>query len=358
MFITIILIFILSSVVTLGLTSSVISLARKFGLVDNPSIRPHPAHTHTNIIPRAGGLSIFFGIFFPMFFLFPIPKYLIGIFIGAVILLLVGLWDDKRDRSPYIRFITNCIAAGLAIGFGVGIPYLTNPLGGIIHLDSLRINFNFLGPHSILVYADLFALLWIVWTTNIVGWSGGVDGQLPGIVSIASLIIGLLSLRYATADPNQLHVTYLSFATAGAFLGFIPWNFYPQKIMPGYGGKTLAGFMLATLSILSFSKLGTALLVLAVPMVDAIFILLKRLFMGKSPVRATSGHLHHHLLSLGWGRRRIAIFYWIISAVAGAVALSTHSKQKLFAVLLILVLVTMFIIWINFWRRLPGKTVK
>lgn len=355
MFITIILIFILSCTVTLGLTSAVISFARRYGLVDNPSIRPHPAHTHTNIIPRAGGLSIFIGIFFPMLLLFPFPKYLIGIFIGAVILILVGLWDDKRDRSPYIRFITNCIAAGLAIGFGVGIPYLTNPLGGIIHLDSLRINFNFLGPHSILVFADLFALLWIVWTTNIVGWSGGVDGQLPGIVSIASIIIGLLSLRYATADPNQLHITYLAFATAGAFLGFIPWNFYPQKIMPGYGGKTLAGFMLAVLSILSFSKLGAALLVLAVPMIDALFILLKRLFTRKSPVKASTGHLHHHLLSLGWGRRRIAVFYWIVSGAAGLVALSTHSKQKLFAALLILVLITMFIIWINFWRRLPGK---
>ena len=356
MFTAIILIFVLSTILTLGLTPGVITIAKKFGLVDNPSVRPHPAHTHTNIIPRAGGLSIFLGIFFPMFFLFPLPKYFFGIFIGAVILILIGLWDDKRDRSPYIRFITNCLAAGLAIGFGVGIPYLTNPFGGIIHLDSLRLNFDFLGPHSILVYADLFALLWIVWTTNIVGWSGGVDGQLPGIVSIASLVIGFLSLRYATIDPNQLHVTYLSFATAGAFLGFIPWNFYPQKIMPGYGGKTLAGFMLATLSILSFSKLGAALLVLAIPMIDAIFILFKRLFLKKSPVKATTGHLHHHLLSLGWGRRRIAVFYWTISALAGIVALSTHSKQKLFAALSILILTTMFIIWINFWRGLPRKT--
>lgn len=353
---TIILIFLISTFVTLGFTSGVISLAIKFNLVDNPKIRSHPAHTHKNIVPRAGGLSIFLGIFFPLIFLIPIPKAVIGIFLGSIILILVGLWDDRRDRSPYVRFATNCLAAAVAIGFGVGIPYITNPFGGLIHLDLWRASFDFWGQHSILILADLFALVWIVWTTNIVGWSGGVDGQLPGIVTIAALVIGILSLRFASTDPTQLYVTYLSFATAGAFLGFLPWNFYPQKIMPGYGGKTLAGFMLAVLSILSFSKLGAALLVLAIPMIDAAFILIKRISSGRSPMKATSGHLHHHFLRLGWGRRRIALFYWSISAVTGIIALLTNSRQKFFAVLFILVAVFMFIYWINFLRKLPEKS--
>ncbi len=358
MVITLILVLILSAAITYGLTPGVILIARKYNLVDNPKIRPHPAHTHKSIIPRAGGLSLFFGIFIPMIFLLPLPKYLIGIFMGTIILIFVGIWDDRRDRSPFIRFLINCIAAAIVIGFGVGIPYLTNPFGGIIRLDFWRINFDFWGHHSILIWADLFALGWIVWTTNIVGWSGGVDGQLPGIVSIAALVIGLLSLRFTALDPSQLHVSYLSFATAGAFLGFIPWNFYPQKIMPGYGGKTLAGFMLAVLSILSFSKLGAALLVLAIPMIDAVFILIKRIYRGISPMKASGGHLHHHLLALGWGRRRIAVFYWIISGLAGTIALITSSQQKIFAVLLVLVIVTMFIVWVNFLRRFTKKTTE
>jgi len=324
--------------------------------MDDPKTRPHPAHTHKTAIPRAGGLSIFLGIFFPLIFLIPILKSITGIFLGSIILILVGLWDDKKDRSPYIRFITNCLAAAVAIGFGVGIPYITNPFGGVIRLDLWRITFDFWGNHSILVWADILALVWIVWTTNIVGWSGGVDGQLPGITAIAAAVIGFLSLRFATADPSQLPVTYLSFATAGAYSGFIPWNFYPQKIMPGYGGKTLAGFMLAVLSILSFSKLGAALLVLAVPMVDAFFVFFKRIYKGRSPMKATSGHLHHHLLSLGWGRRRIAVFYWIIAAVAGMIALSTNSKQKMFAVILVVIIISMFIYWINFLKGLPNKS--
>lgn len=341
--------------ITFCLTPLVARIARKYKLVDNPKLRPHPAHTHKGVIPRAGGAAIFLGIFIPILFFFPITKPLIGIFLGAITLILVGLWDDRKDRSPYIRFITNCLAALLAIGFGVGIPYITNPLGGIIQLDTWKIHFELFGPHTILVLADLLAFLWIVWTTNIIGWSGGVDGQLPGFVSISAMVIGILSLRFVQNDPQQLHVTYLSFATAGAFLGFLPWNFYPQKIMPGYGGKTLAGFMLAILSILSYSKLGTAILVLIVPMTDALFMFIKRIIAGRSPVWATSGHLHHHLLSLGWGRRRIAIFYWLISATAGLIALTLNSKQKVFAGILILVIVVGFILWVNLLRKLPAK---
>ncbi len=355
MIITITLITFFAAITSFCLTLPVSYFARKFGLVDNPKIRPHPAHTHKGIIPRAGGVAIFAGIFLPILIFIPVTKSLIGIILGATTLILMGLWDDKKDRSPYVRFLLNCAAAIFAIGFGVGIPYITNPFGGIIQLDAWKINFNFGGPHTILVLADIFALLWIVWTTNIIGWSGGVDGQLPGFVSISALIIGILSLRFVSDDPQQLYVTYLSFATAGAFLGFLPWNFYPQKIMPGYGGKTLAGFMLAILSILSYSKLGTAILVLIVPITDAIFMFIKRIASGRSPVWASGGHLHHHLLSLGWGRRRIAVFYWLISAAAGLTALMLNSRQKVFAGILILVLVFGFILWINLLKKLPTR---
>lgn len=340
-----------SFLITFILTPVTIIFARKFGFLDNPKIREHPAHTHQGIIPRAGGLPLFWGIFLPLFLVFPFNKQFAGIFAGAAILTLTGLWDDKKNRSPYIRLVINCLAALLVIGSGIGIPYITNPLGGILQLDSLRASFSFWGNHSIIVWADLFALLWIVWTTNIVGWSGGVDGQLPGFVAISAIVIGLLSLRFVPLDPNQLKVTVLSFATAGAYLGFLPWNFYPQKIMPGYGGKTLAGFMLALLSILSSSKLGTALLVLAVPMIDAGFIMVQRLLAGRSPVWASSGHLHHHLLSLGWGKRKIAFFYWGISALAGIAALTLDSTQKIFIWLLLVVTIAGFIILVNLWRK-------
>lgn len=333
-------------------TPFVIRFAHRFKLTDDRNTRFHPAQIHKGTVPRAGGLSIFIGIIAPVILFVAVNKTVIGILISLTLLMAVGIWDDRKDRSPYIRFITNCIAAVIVIISGVSISYITHPLGGIIHFDQFQIIIPILfGSYTFTVIADILALLWIVWTMNIVGWSGGVDGQLPGFVAISAIIIGILSLRFVPSDPSQIVVTTLSFVTAGSFLGFLPWNFYPQKIMPGYGGKTIAGFMLAVLSILSSAKLGTALLVLVIPMLDALFIFSRRILSGRSPVWASSGHLHHMLLLQGWGKRRIAIFYWLISLVAGVAALSLNSSQKIFAGIVISVAVLGFIMWVNLARK-------
>ena len=85
--------------------------------------------------------------------------------------------------------------------------------------------------------------------------------------------------------------------------------------MPGYSATTLAGLLLAVLSILSTTKVGTAMMVLAIPLVDAGYVVGRRILSGKSPLSGDRGHLHHKLLELGWGRRRIAIFYWVVTAL-------------------------------------------
>lgn len=341
--------------ITFLATPLVAKFAKRFALVDDPKHRPHPAHTHKGIIPRAGGLPIYLGFAAACFLFLPISKVLLGILGGGAIVILVGLWDDKRDLSPYFRFLTNLLAAGIVVGAGVGIPYITNPAGGVLHLDTWRITFEFWGPHSIIVWADLFAIIWIVWCANMVNWSKGVDGQMPGFVAIAAATLGILSFRFSAHDISQWVVTALSFITAGAFLGFLPWNFYPQKIMPGYGGGTLAGYLLAVLSILSWGKLGTAILVLGVPMIDAVYTLGRRVAQGKSPFWADRGHLHHKLLDLGWGKRRIALFYWTVSAILGVVALTLTSQQKLFAIILLAVIVGGAIFCLNFFLRFSKR---
>lgn len=347
--------FITAASLTFLATPLVRIVANRFGLVDDPRVRPHPAHTHTGIIPRAGGLAIYLGIVGTILLFLPTTKLIIGIIVAATILTFVGLIDDKADVNPYLRLAANATAAAIVIGAGAGIPYITNPLtGGIIHLDTWRISFNIWGHHSILVWADMLAFIWILWTMNIVGWSAGVDGQMPGFVTITAIVLGLLSLRYSSADPSQMFVTILAFVSAGVFLGFLPWNIYPQKIMPGYSGKTLAGFFLAILGILSFGKLGTAMLVLGVPTIDACYTLLRRIGKGTSPVWADRGHLHHRLLDLGWGKRRIALFYWGVSAILGWIALTVNSQQKLFALLLVGVIIGGFIAWVNFFSHFSG----
>lgn len=342
----------LGAIITALITPAVILFARRYGLMDDPHVRFHPAHTHTGIIPRAGGLALYMGFVVSLLIFFPLNKPLWGVVAGATLLTVIGLWDDKRDVNPYIRLATNAIATLLVVGAGIGIPYITNPLtGGVLHLDTWRIVFDFFGPHSILVWADLFAFIWIMWTINIIGWSAGVDGQMPGFVSISALVIGLLAYKFSLKDPSQELVAIMAFIVSGVYLGFLPWNFYPQKIMPGYGGKTLAGFLLAILGILSYGKVGTAILVLGIPTIDACYTLLRRLVTGKSPVWADRGHLHHLLLDIGWGKRRIALFYWLVSAILGALALTVSSQQKIFTFILLTVGVGGFIVWLHFFTQ-------
>lgn len=328
----------LSAAVTYLTTPWVIKLAKRFNLIDDPTKRYHPAHTHTTPVPRAGGIAICCGIISAILIFLPVNKIILSIIISLLILTAVGIWDDKKDVSPYFRLLTNLVVALIIVYSGTKISYITNPLtGGILDLKQ---------------WGAVITILWIVWTMNIVGWSSGVDGQMPGFVSISSLVLAILSLRYSVNDPTQMFVTLLALIVCGAFLGFIPWNFYPQKIMPGYSGKTIAGFLLAVLAVLSYGKLGTALLVLGIPMIDAGYALLRRVKIGRSPVWGDRGHLHHRLLDLGWGKRKIALFYWLVSAILGTVALLVNSKQKLFAFLFVIVGVTMLIIWVNFFSQL------
>lgn len=225
----------------------------------------------------------------------------------------------------------------------MGIPYISNPLGGVIRLDAIVIPITLFGySHHILLIADLLAIIWLSAMMNAINWSKGVDGQLPGFVGITALCIGLFSQRFTSHDISTEAVLILAFITSGAFLGFLPWNFYPQKIMPGYGGGSLAGFLLGVLAIISFGKVGTAILVLSLPLLDASFTIIRRLAAKKSPFRSDWGHFHHRLLEMGWGRRRIAVFYWLMAAILGTAGLTLAGWQKLIIFLLTGLFFTLF----------------
>lgn len=328
-------------------TIPTIIIAKKLNLVTDAKKRFHPAHTHKGIIPRGGGLPIYLSILLTTLFFLPLNKIIIGILIGSLLLVILGLFDDYGDISPYFRFFVNLLISAIVIGFGLGIPYISNPFGGVIRLDTWQIPIYLFGQHSVWVLADLLAIIWLTWTTNMVNWSKGVDGQLPGFVAITAIFLGLLSQRFTVHDINIQAVTMFSFIIAGAYLGFLPFNFYPQKIMPGYGGGALAGFLLGVLSILSFGKIGTAVLILSIPMIDAIYTIIRRFKQKKSIFKADWGHFHHRLLEIGWGKRRIAIFYWLISLILGISSIFLKGIEKLVAFIMIGLVLLVFIHIIN-----------
>lgn len=326
-----------------------IRAAKKLNILDNPRTRKHPALLHKKPIPRGGGIPIFLSILAAsLIFLVPDQK-LIGILIAAAIIAIMGFLDDRKDINPYIRLTTQFLAAGIVVAAGIGISFISNPLGaGIIDLSQPQISFELFGNvRTIWILSVVFGGLWIVALMNAVSWSSGVDGQLSGFTAIAAFIIALLSLQFS-ADITQWPVTILASITFGAFLGFLPWHVYPQKIMPGFGGATLAGFMLAVLSILATAKVGTLLVVLAIPIIDAGFSITRRLLSGKSPVWGDRGHLHHKLLDKGWSKPQIALFYWGITGALGFIALYLNATQKFYTIVGVILVVGGLLLWLNF----------
>lgn len=330
-------------------TPLVIKLARYLGIIDDPTKQKHPKVIHTYPIPRGGGLPIFAAVFVSTLVFLPIDKHLTGILAGAAIITVMGFLDDKYNLNPYLRLAVGFLAAAAPIAAGIGIAFISNPFNGTIDLSQPQIHFFLLGEErSLWLLSDAFALFWLVFIMNMLNMSAkGVDGQLTGVVVIAAATIAALSLKFS-ADITQWPVIILAMITTGAYLGFLPWHLYPQKIMPGYGGATLAGYLLAVLSILSTTKVGTLMVVLAVPLIDTGYTIVRRIASGRSPVWGDRGHLHHRLLDAGWSKSRVAVFYWAITAFLGILALNLNTLPKLYTMVGTAVFLGGLILWLTY----------
>lgn len=117
--------------------------------------------------------------------------------------------------------------------------------------------------------------------------------------------------------------------------------------MPGYGGSTLAGYLLAVLSILSTTKVGTLIVVLGVPLIDTGYTIIRRIASHKSPVWGDRGHLHHRLLDAGLTKAQVAAFYWLITALLGFLALNLNTTNKIYTMIGIAALLGGLIIWLT-----------
>ncbi len=316
-------------------TPIIIKYATKLKIMDDPKSNHHPKVIHTVATPRGGGIPIFFAILFASLIFIPIDKHLISILIGALIICIMGYFDDRYNLNPYLRIGLGFSAALIPIMSGVGITFLTNPLGGIIDLSN---------P----LFSDIFALVWIVFLMNMLNMGAkGVDGQLSGVSIISALTIAALSFYYS-ADIAQWPVILIASITAGSFLGFLPWHKFPQKIMPGYGGSTLAGYMLAIASILSTTKVGTLIVVLGIPIIDTGYTIIRRIMAGKSPVWGDRGHLHHKLLDSGLSKKQVSEVYWSLTAILGILALSLNSTYKLYTIIGAALVLGGLIIWLTY----------
>lgn len=325
-----------ATIISAAVTYITILVYSALGIVDRSKRSEHPKHIHQTPVPRGGGIPIFVTILLSVLVLLPISTTTVAILWGGAILLALGVLDDLLNISPYIRLLGGVVAAAVVVLSGVEIAFVSNPLGGGV------ISFE-----NIPILRMLGSILWITWSMNFVNMGAkGLDGQLPGVVIIAAVVMGIVSWRFVP-DPAALESMLLSAAVAGSYLGLLFFNVYPQRIMPGWGGGALAGYLLAVISMLSGAKLATAIIVLGIPLMDVVYAIIRRIRRGQSPVWGDAEHLHHRLLAIGWSKRKVAGFYWFFTALLGYLALQLNSQMKIYTIFLVAVIVGGVLLWIN-----------
>ena len=328
---------IISALISGGLTYYVKVMAEKFRLFDQPS----PRKIHPRPLPRLGGVAIVitflivilgYALASPRLTFGPgqiwfLDKKILAMLSGLLLLLIVGIIDDIRGVGPVQKLFWQIVAASIVVSAGVSISFLRLPFGS--HLDLTTLNFPFcFGGHcfQIEIWADLLSVFWIVLLVNTFNFLDGLDGLAGGIALIAVGVIFFLSVSLGQ-DANAL----LAIIIFGVTLGFLPWNFNPARIFLGDSGSMALGYLVGVLAMISGGKLATSFLVLGIPVLDVGWVILRRLFMGISPLRADRRHLHHRLLTAGLSQKQAVLLLYLISAIFGSIAVISKTNAKITA---------------------------
>lgn len=313
----------LAAVVAFAATPLVKALSVKVGAVDVPK---DGRRMHDHPIPRMGGLAIFLGFLASMLLFVPLDTEKQGMLLGAVIIVVLGMLDDKYALPAKPKFLVQIVAALIAVMAGNRIEVLSNP--------------NIFSPDPVWILGWLaypVTVIWIVAITNAVNLIDGLDGLACGVSTISSATMLVIALLV-----SELDVAIMMAALAGACIGFLPYNFNPAKIFMGDTGSTFLGFIMATVSVEGMFKQYTIIsfvvpfLMLGLPIFDVCFAVVRRVSHGQSPMQPDRGHVHHRLIDMGFSQKQAVGVLYVISAILGlsAVVLTATNAVKAMVFLL------------------------
>jgi len=331
--------FLSSFILSFLLTFATYKICIRYKLFD---IAKDKRKIHKKPTPNLGGIALFlsFWVIITAFIYFnqvtgSYFKYLIGLFLASLVLFITGIIDDRKELSAKTKIIMQIFSALIIIASGIGITYINKPLEGFIFLDQIKFPIALFGNiYNITLWADLFALFWIVGIINIINFLDGLDGLAPGVSAIAFFVIYFLSINPLVAQPLSAVIALI---LLGTVLGFLPFNLNPAKIFLGDSGSTFLGLTLAVLAIIAGGKVATALLVLGLPVFDGLWVASSRIAKGKKPWIAGRDHLHHKLLALGISRRWVVIIFWAITAAFGSIALISGTLGKFIGLVILVI---------------------
>ncbi|KIL43002.1 glycosyltransferase family 4 protein [Jeotgalibacillus campisalis] len=311
-------------VMALVLSIILTPLVKKFAIAIGATDTPDARKVHKKIMPRMGGLAIFFSFIIALIVTQPAGQYTWPIVVGASIIILTGALDDRFQLSPKLKVLGQVIAALTVILWGgVQVEFINLPFGG-------RMEFGYL--------AIPLTLLWIIGITNAVNLIDGLDGLAAGVSSIALITISGMAIIM-----GDTYVAMIGAILAASTIGFLVYNFHPAKIFMGDTGSLFLGFMISVLALLGFKNvtvisLLVPILILGVPISDTFFAIIRRI-VNKKPISAPDkSHLHHCLLNAGFSHKETVL---IIYGIATMFSMSAFifSQSTLWGALLVIAVV-------------------
>ena len=320
-------VFVVTAAVTFVTTPVVRRLSLRLGWIDHPSDRKvHPAPT-----PTAGGLAIYIGVAAGMLLGRYVP-FLSGLYadsseldaamVAATVTVVLGVVDDVRGVSALGKLAGQILVAGLLVLLGLQLLYFYFPGEGVV------------SPSPDL--AVPLTVLWIVALMNAVNLIDGLDGLAAGMVAIAATAF-FAYFRTPDGVAQGSVAALTSTIAAGAAIGFLPWNFYPAKIFMGDSGSLLLGLLMAVATISGVGQnlegpsggdlaaiaipIAVPLLVLAVPLLDVVLAIVRRMRKGIGIAHADKEHIHHRLMDIGHTHRQAVLLMYVWSALISGCAL-------------------------------------
>lgn len=301
-------------------------IAVQIGAVDMPGGR----HIHKKPTPKLGGLGIFLGYLLGYMIFGEPSAQMNSILIGSFIILITGIIDDIVELKPSIKFAGQLMAA-LVIAI----------YGGILLKDvsAFGIYLNF----GIMSYP--LTIFFILGCVNCINLIDGLDGLSGGISSIYYLTIGII----ATMQGKHGLDFVLAFVMLGSTLGFLVHNFNPAKIFAGDSGSNFMGFIIAVIALLGFknvtmTSLIVPLLLIAIPILDTLFAIIRRTLKGESISKGDSYHIHHQLLKRNLSVRQTVLIIYLVDILFASASIIYILKDKylgyiIYGILLALVIV-------------------
>ncbi len=324
----VILALIVAFLISFSATPVVIGIAKKIKAIDVPK---DERRVHKKPIPLIGGLAIFYGFLISVLCFCKIDRSVIGILIGAIIIVTTGIIDDKYDLPAKLKLLMQIAAAGVVVAFGVEMEYIKNP---------------FTDEYIVLGWAAIpITIIWIVGVTNAVNLTDGLDGLAAGISTIAS--VSLLMLILFT---DNLNLAIMTAAVAGAGFGFLPYNFNPAKIFMGDTGSMFLGYILACISVQGLMKTYTVIsfavpiLVLGLPIFDTLFAIVRRIVTGRPIMSPDRGHLHHRLLDMGFSQRQTVAILYTLTAILCLTAIVIFLQNAIRGFVLVLAVIIIIVV--------------